>query len=378
MRIFKVVIFIMFLINSYVYSEWQSKLMAYVGLHNGIVKIDAEKMEIVKKVVQIPCKEFRWITEIELSSNGEDLFVVSNPAGRPMDEWRQEILVAGIDNFTVPEDGRIDICPPEARNKGFSVRGIKASPNGKKLYVSVSYLNEKEDDSIQKIYVIDTDPFSESRYKVIKEIKGYFDTGRKAAQFSNNGKLLYLADKSNNVLRIINTETDEVIEERKNIFDRNNLFKILNEKDKIFMYGLYVFKEVGLHFFPKFNTRTYEYSDAVLKIVNFNKKIEKIDIPIEYVKKYGNDIGSVTFTPDRQKIWISFAKGGRGEGGSGILIVDVELKKVIKEIENIGDNAVNIVFNYERVKVDGKEGNKKETKPVYMGTKEVIPVKKKK
>lgn len=377
MRIIKIIIFIVLILNSYIYSEYKDVLMAYVGVANGIVKIDAEKMEIAKKYTETLWLNFRWITEVEIRARGDKLYVTSTPAYGSLREQREKIIVTGIHNFMVSEDDMIDLCPPGVVNKGFSIRGLKASPDGKKLYVSFSYLNEKEDDSIQKICVIDTDPLSESKYKVIKEIKGYFDKGRKAAQFSNDGSLLYLADKSNDILRIINTETDEVIEERKNIFDRNNLFKILNEKDKIFMYGLYVFKEVGLHFFPVYDSRNKRYTDNEIEIVSFDKKIEKIEIPEEYINKYGNWIGGVTFTPDRKRIWISFSAGGRGEGGSGILIVDVESKKVIKEIEDIGDLAVNIVFNWERVKIDSKEGSKRETKPVYMGTKEVRPVEKK-
>lgn len=133
------IILVLFVLSNCLYSKESSRLMAYLGVRNGITKIDTYEGKVVEKIWQVPLKEFRWVHEIEMIPSDRRLYVVSRPSGRE----DQILLVVDTRNFRVSEE--IDLCPPEARNKAFGIDGLKLLPNGKKLYVSVSYSGEKRE-----------------------------------------------------------------------------------------------------------------------------------------------------------------------------------------------------------------------------------------
>jgi DNA-binding beta-propeller fold protein YncE len=369
--------------------------MAYtVDYFGKVTKIDLNEYKIVDSEKYFDDNSFEGPL-IEITPDGKKLFV----AGANRKEPTNPLLAICAQDLMLDEKIYLPIkvkegdLPPQ-------VFGLQMIPDGKKVLIS-SY----QFDPIEfkyPTYIIDT-----NSYKILDKNGVYFRTGESDPVFSKDGKFMYVAAPYS-PLRILNLETYEVkekwlydVKEKLTdglLFFDNALFVNVNNMAEINR-GI---KKQSYNALTKISLKNYEIEKIIFENKGYYKYAISPDRKIMYVisNKGLTMLDSNTFkeiknidlkyisdnyhcgyyysqiTPDSK--YILFTNGIAKDETKGIIgVYDIEKDKMIKIIE-IPDSfgAEKVVFGYEMVKIS--DGKGKEGKIINAGTKEVVPVKKKK
>ena len=395
MRLLKLIIFLIFINANILADNYERHLMAYtVDYFGKVTKIDLNEYKIVDSEKYFDDNSFEGPL-IEITPDGKKLFV----AGANRKEPTNPLLAICAQDLMLDEKIYLPIkvkegdLPPQ-------VFGLQMIPDGKKVLIS-SY----QFDPIEfkyPTYIIDT-----NSYKILDKNGVYFRTGESDPVFSKDGKFMYVAAPYS-PLRILNLETYEVkekwlydVKEKLTdglLFFDNALFVNVNNMAEINR-GI---KKQSYNALTKISLKNYEIEKIIFENKGYYKYAISPDRKIMYVisNKGLTMLDSNTFkeiknidlkyisdnyhcgyyysqiTPDSK--YILFTNGIAKDETKGIIgVYDIEKDKMIKIIE-IPDSfgAEKVVFGYEMVKIS--DGKGKEGKIINAGTKEVVPVKKKK
>jgi len=393
MRLLKLIIFLIFINANILADNYERHLMAYtVDYFGKVTKIDLNEYKIVDSEKYFKDNSFEGPL-IEITPDGKKLFV----AGANRKEPTNPLIVmetgklSVLDKIYLPIKVKEGDLPPHPE-------GLQVTPDGKKILIS-SYDFDTLD------YRYPTYIISVDTYKILNKNGVIFTTGQSDPAFSKDGKFMYVAG-AYCPFRILNMETYEVkekwlLDKKEKLTDGlilfNNVLYVdisnygeLNRGVKKPVYralGQIDLKNVEIEKIVYENNSYSCYrmspNNKIIFGVGANelalidssefKVIKKIDL--RFIREnYGCGFGAVT--PDGK--YLIFIDGIGIKHTKGILcIYDIEENKMIKVIE-IPDSfgAGKVVFGYEMVKIS--DGKGKEGKIINAGTKEVVPVKKKK